>query len=74
MFSNTAEIICSDVDQLNNGVITYSSGSQSRRPFNSTANYACELGYNLVGQAMRTCQGDGSWSGQEPVCEGEWSL
>jgi hypothetical protein len=32
------------------------------------ATYTCEAGYNMSGEATRTCQADGSWSGSEPSC------
>ena len=32
------------------------------------ATYACSAGYNLVGEAIRTCQSDGVWSGMAPAC------
>ena len=37
-----------------------------------TASYTCDVGYAVVGVALRTCQSDGQFSGQEPVCQGEW--
>ena len=37
-----------------------------------TASYTCAVGYAVVGVASRTCQSDGQFSGQEPVCQGEW--
>lgn len=64
------EIVCPVLDQLDNGIITYSSGSPNNRTFNTTATYACSLGYKLIGQFVRTCQGDETWSGQEPTCHG----
>ena len=33
-----------------------------------TLTYSCHDGYVLQGNAVRTCQSDGTWSGQEPVC------
>ena len=32
------------------------------------ANYSCSEGYDLVGDAMRTCQETGQWNGAEPTC------
>ena len=37
------------------------------------ANYSCDVGYAMVGVALRICQSDGQFSGQQPVCQGEWS-
>ena len=32
--------------------------------------FSCDTGYSLVGSPTRTCQADGSWSGESPFCEG----
>ena len=32
------------------------------------ASYTCHEGATLVGSEIRTCQQDGSWSGEEPSC------
>uniref|UniRef100_A0A1B6MNE1 Sushi, von Willebrand factor type A, EGF and pentraxin domain-containing protein 1 n=3 Tax=Cicadellinae TaxID=33370 RepID=A0A1B6MNE1_9HEMI len=39
------------------------------RLFNDRATYSCELGFHVVGLKERTCQADGNWSGQAPVCK-----
>ena len=31
--------------------------------------YECDHGYKLVGNATRTCQPNGKWSGTQPTCE-----
>ena len=36
----------------------------------SVAVYTCNRRFELVGNDTRTCQGDGMWSGEEPVCTG----
>ncbi|XP_075524809.1 complement receptor type 2-like isoform X6 [Dermacentor variabilis] len=36
---------------------------------NAKIRYRCDAGYTLVGVAERVCQGDGSWSNSEPVCQ-----
>ena len=33
------------------------------------ATYTCNTGYSLFGSTTRTCRNDGTWSGDEPVCE-----
>jgi len=38
------------------------------RIVNSEASYACNGGFNLSGDSMRTCQSDRQWSGSEPTC------
>ncbi|KAG8517559.1 LOW QUALITY PROTEIN: CUB and sushi domain-containing protein 1, partial [Galemys pyrenaicus] len=37
----------------------------------SLLRFSCEVGFRLRGSAERTCLPDGSWSGLQPVCEGE---
>ena len=33
----------------------------------------CEPQYRLVGDQIRTCQADGTWSGTQPICERKYS-
>ena len=36
---------------------------------NAIATYTCAAGYEtLAGNAQRTCQSDGTWSGMAPTC------
>ena len=37
--------------------------------FLSEATYSCNSGFELVGEATRTCQANGQWSGEEPQCQ-----
>ena len=37
----------------------------------SLLRFSCEAGHMLVGSSERTCLQNGSWSGVQPVCEGE---
>ena len=34
----------------------------------SVASYSCDEGFELVGSTTRTCQSDGTWSGNDPQC------
>ena len=34
----------------------------------AVANYSCNEGYNLDGNEIRTCQGNGQWDGAAPNC------
>ncbi|XP_078575446.1 sushi, von Willebrand factor type A, EGF and pentraxin domain-containing protein 1-like isoform X3 [Branchiostoma floridae x Branchiostoma japonicum] len=34
-----------------------------------TISYTCDLGYELTGEATRTCQADQTWSGRPPTCK-----
>ena len=41
----------------------------------SIATYMCDDGYVLTGNSTRTCQADGTWSGDSPTCgESEWYI
>ncbi|XP_076439986.1 sushi, von Willebrand factor type A, EGF and pentraxin domain-containing protein 1-like isoform X2 [Babylonia areolata] len=36
--------------------------------FTSKVEYTCQSDYRLEGPSVRTCEADGSWSGEEPTC------
>ena len=36
--------------------------------FESVASYRCDTGFTLAGPATRTCQADGTWSDDAPIC------
>ncbi|KAG7257649.1 hypothetical protein CRUP_024968, partial [Coryphaenoides rupestris] len=37
----------------------------------SLLRFSCEAGYNLVGSGERTCLHNGTWSGTQPLCQGD---
>ena len=37
--------------------------------YTSTANYSCNIGYTLIGNATRVCLQNSTWSGVVPVCQ-----
>ncbi|XP_077500331.1 sushi, von Willebrand factor type A, EGF and pentraxin domain-containing protein 1-like isoform X2 [Amblyomma americanum] len=37
--------------------------------FNAACGFRCNPGYRLIGNSIRVCQHDGTWSGSDPVCE-----
>ena len=55
---------CGRIGGPENGEITLSGTT-----FGSEAAYECDIGFELVGEATRTCEATGEWSGEEPVCE-----
>ena len=56
---------CGSLMDLENGAV-----SLTDTRFQSEANYSCNNGYNLVGEANRTCQASGTWSESTPICIG----
>ncbi len=54
---------CTALDDPVNGTLTGNSVS-----YLSEVTYSCATGYNLSGDASRTCQADGNWTGSAPVC------
>ena len=42
--------------------------------FEDTLEYSCAAGMRLFGVAERTCQSDGSWSGEKPECVREFTF
>ena len=54
---------CFDPGVPNNGLKQLSSTT-----FGSTVRYSCRQGYRLEGQAQRTCQASGRWSGTLAQC------
>ena len=44
-------------------------GVTNNTAVNSQAIYSCNPGFALVGQSSRICQANGTWSGEEPLCE-----
>ena len=65
-FTHTCTVIqCPKLRLENGGVII----TPTNRTVNSTAVYTCNGSYKLdKGAATRTCQDDGTWSGQTPEC------
>ena len=55
---------CGNLLSPSMGSVTFSSGMT----FGSTASFECDSGYMLVGEEELTCQADGQWSGEEPIC------
>ena len=35
--------------------------------------YSCSQGFKLIGEAIRTCEGNGKWSSRQPRCDGKTS-
>ena len=57
-------VTCDDLSDPDNGAV-----DQPSSAVGSIATYVCNDDYLLVGSDTRTCQDNGEWSGEEPVCE-----
>ena len=65
-FKIYSDIRCNNLSAPANGEITScSSGSVGVGYEGDTCNSTCNTGYEQTGSDTRTCQSDGSWSGNE---------
>ena len=65
-----AVIDCGGLTAPDDGQISFTSGVAMtiETGLDAVASYTCSVGYNLVGDAMRTCQANEEWDGTEPTC------
>ena len=61
----TIDISCGALSDPANGMVTIVSNSTSL-----VAEYECNPGYHLMGDAIRICDCNGQWSGDDVTCEG----
>ena len=59
---------CSNLTQPN-GVINCTLGDDGVPSYKDTCSFTCNTGYELTGSDTRTCQSNGSWSGNHTICE-----
>lgn len=55
---------CGTTAAPTDGSVTFPTGTT----YGGTAEYDCDSGYYLLGDAQRACDADGSWSGTAPTC------
>ena len=55
---------CPELESPQNGTVSYDD-----RIYPNDAEYSCDDGFDLEGEATRMCQIDGEWTGEAPVCE-----
>ena len=51
-----------------NGTINCSLGDDTVPSYEDTCSFTCNTDYGLTGSDTRTCQSDGSWSGNDTIC------
>jgi hypothetical protein len=62
--TTSAVVDCGPLSKPSNGTVDVTATT-----YNSTATYSCTTtGYTLSGDAGRTCQANGTWSGSAPTC------
>ena len=60
---------CDNLSTPANGkIISCSSGTTGVGYEGDTCSFTCNTGYELTGSDNRTCQSNGSWSGNEATC------
>ena len=60
----TIVAVCGFLPDPENGSVTISGPT-----LGSVATYSCDTGYDLIGDMERVCQDNGTWSGNQPVCQ-----
>jgi hypothetical protein len=61
----TCDIVnCGNLSNPMDGTVSTAGGTT----YNQTASYSCAIGHYRNGNATRTCQANGSWSGSAPTC------
>ena len=62
---NLADVVCPELMNPDNGQVNLLG-----MDFGSVASYSCDSGYNLIGSVIRMCTFEGTWSGEDPICQG----
>ena len=63
------DIRCDILSTPSNGEMTCSSGRVGVGYKGDTCSFTCNTGYELTGSNNRTCQDNGSWSGEDTSCK-----
>ncbi|XP_064387965.1 uncharacterized protein LOC135336171 isoform X3 [Halichondria panicea] len=71
--TNCLPLQCSGLSVPANGLITYTTETIAPFSYGTSASYSCDPGFALVGNMVRTCEGDdslsaGIWSGIAVTC------
>ena len=67
-------VTCSLLTSPNNGTISCSLGGYHIPIPGDICTFTCNTGYQLMGSAIRTCQSDLSWSGNDAICISEYVI
>ncbi len=69
LITSIAAVDCNGLSNPTDGMVALTTTT-----FDSTATYSCNTGLSLNGEATRTCEETGAWSGSAPTCVGMLSL
>ena len=69
IFAANLEIDCPSLESPARGEVIF-----TNLTVGSTANYTCQFGYMISGVTTRVCQPGGVWSGEEPMCNSEFTI
>ena len=61
-------VSCPPLSSPSNGIINCSLRDDEAPSYEDTCSFTCNTGYVLTGTDTRTCQSDGSWSGNSTMC------
>ena len=67
-----AAVSCPELNNLNNGIMNCQSKEDEKHFYEDSCSFTCNADYELTGSDTRTCQSDGSWSGNESICKEGW--
>ena len=71
----TLLVTCSTLSDPSNGMVDCSLGNDKVPSYEDTCKFTCNTGYNLTGSESRTCQSNGTWSGNVTMCiGGKWFI
>ena len=60
---NNTTALCRELSDPANGIVRWTGLTTG-----SLAVYTCNNGYQPIGEQIRTCMNNGTWSGQETTC------
>ena len=70
MYNPFAVVTCDLPTPVDHATVT---PNDAEHDYDTSITYTCDLSYNNTsGDLVRTCQADGQWSGDAPVCTGEY--
>ena len=64
----TLLVTCSQLSDPSNGMMDCLLEDDEVPSYEDTCSFTCNTGYKLTGSESRTCQNDGTWSGNVTMC------